>query len=110
MSAHQHTPGNVLGYQYNKKDGYVHLSDLPPDSYQLRECRIVPLVRESDYLALRAQNAELLADLLAALVQSIESAGFHVCGPTDSRVAEHGEPAWVCNARLAIARATGSAS
>ena len=50
------------------------------------------------------------AELLAALVQSIESAGFHVSGPTDSRAAEHGEPAWVCNARLTLARATGSAS
>ena len=66
---------------------------------------VLETVAEERY-RLRAQNAYLLA----ALVQSIESAGFHVCGPTDSRVAEHGEPAWVCNARLAIARATGSAS
>lgn len=41
--------------------------------------------------------------LQAALVQAIEAAGFAISGPTDSRAAEHGEPAWVCNARAAIA-------
>ena len=98
MSANQHTPGNVLGYQYNKKDGYVHLSDLPPDSYQLRECRIVPLVRESDYLALRAQNADLLAALYAAL-QSM-----------DARNDDTGLDVVRQIARAAIAKATGAQS
>lgn len=41
--------------------------------------------------------------LSAVLVQAIEAAGFTVAGPTDSRVAERGEPAWVCNARAALA-------
>lgn len=37
------------------------------------------------------------------LIESIENAGFLVSGPTDARVAEHGEPAWVCNARQELA-------
>lgn len=37
------------------------------------------------------------------LIESIENAGFSVSGPTDARVAEHGEPAWVCNARQELA-------
>ena len=41
--------------------------------------------------------------LQGILIQAIEAAGFQVSGPTDSRAAEHGEPAWVCNARAAIA-------
>lgn len=42
------------------------------------------------------------SDVKAALVDAIEGAGFTVAGPTDHRAAEHGEPAWVCNARLSI--------
>lgn len=42
-------------------------------------------------------------DLRNALIQGIEAAGFSVSGPTDVRAAEHGEPAWVCNGRAAIA-------
>ncbi|AMV02098.1 hypothetical protein [Xanthomonas citri] len=38
-----------------------------------------------------------------ALLRAIEEAGFDVSGPTDSRAAEHGEPAWVCKARAALA-------
>lgn len=49
-------------------------------------------------------------DLVYVLVQAIEHAGFSVSGPTDVRAAEDGEPAWVCNARAAIAEATGSAA
>ena len=51
---------------------------------------------------LRAQNAELVA----VLARAVESAGFSLGGPTDWRAAEHGESAWVCNARAVIARAT----
>jgi hypothetical protein len=40
-----------------------------------------------------------------ALMQAIEAAGFSVSGPGDVRAAEHGEPAWVCNARGALAEA-----
>jgi len=47
------------------------------------------------------------AKLLATLVQAIEACGYSISGPTDSRAAEHGEPAWVCNARAAIAKAKG---
>lgn len=39
----------------------------------------------------------------SALIAAIEGAGFNVSGPTDSRAAEDGEPAWVCNARAALA-------
>jgi hypothetical protein len=39
------------------------------------------------------------------LIQAVEAAGFSTHGPTDARAAEHGEPAWVCNARAAIANA-----
>lgn len=44
-------------------------------------------------------------ELLTRLVQAIEASGCSVSGPTDSRAAEDGEPAWVCNARGAIANA-----
>lgn len=37
------------------------------------------------------------------LVQAIEASGHSVSGTTDSRAAEHGEPAWVCNARGLLA-------
>ncbi|UIF89456.1 hypothetical protein [Cupriavidus sp. UYPR2.512] len=43
------------------------------------------------------------SELESGLVQAIEASGFSVSGPTDSRAAEHGEPAWVCNARGALA-------
>lgn len=43
--------------------------------------------------------------LVAALIQAIEEDGFEVSGPTDPRAAEHGEPAWVCNARAVLAEA-----
>jgi hypothetical protein len=40
-----------------------------------------------------------------ALREAIISEGHRISGPTDHRVAEDGEPVWVCNARLFIARA-----
>jgi hypothetical protein len=43
------------------------------------------------------------SELESVLIQAIEASGFSVSGPTDSRAAEHGEPAWVCNARGALA-------
>lgn len=46
--------------------------------------------------------------LSQALVQAIEESGFMISGPTDVRAAEHGEPAWVCNARAVLAESTGS--
>lgn len=42
--------------------------------------------------------------MLKALIEAVEASGFSVSGPTDVRAAEHGEPAWVCNARAAIAK------
>lgn len=50
------------------------------------------------------------SELIKVLVQAIEASGFSVCGPADSRTAENGEPAWVCNARSAIADALGGAN
>lgn len=51
-------------------------------------------------------------DLLAALKElgnqlqaRVESAGHVIWGPSDVRAAENGEPAWVCNARGALAQA-----
>lgn len=48
-------------------------------------------------------------ELLNALVQAVEASGFRLSGPTDSRAAEDGEPAWVCNARAAIAECHAAA-
>jgi len=54
--------------------------------------------------ALRVERLQDAAPNLAqALVQAIEASGFSVSGPTDVRAAEHGEPAWVCNARAILA-------
>jgi hypothetical protein len=53
-------------------------------------------------------NARLIAaapDLLAVLCEAVQVCGFALSGPTDSRAAEDGEPAWVCAARAAIAKA-----
>ncbi len=44
-----------------------------------------------------------IEELRKVLIQAIEAEGFSVSGPTDVRAAEHGEPAWVCNARAALA-------
>ena len=46
-----------------------------------------------------------LQSLSAVLIQAVEASGHRLAGPTDSRAAEHGEPAWVCTARLALADA-----
>ncbi|MWL91808.1 MULTISPECIES: hypothetical protein [Cupriavidus] len=54
------------------------------------------------------QEQVALPEVEAVLVQAIEASGFSVSGPTDSRAAEHGEPAWVCNARGALARANAT--
>ncbi len=47
----------------------------------------------------------LIEEMSSVLVAAIESASFTVSGPTDPRVAENGEPGWVCKARLLIAEA-----
>lgn len=57
--------------------------------------------REAAALAERELIKQLA--LRDALIQAIKASGHSVSGPTDVRVAEHGEPAWVCNARTAIA-------
>lgn len=49
-------------------------------------------------------NARLIAQAPAmfdVLIQAIEESGHKVSGPTDWRVAEDGEPLWVCKAREA---------
>ena len=66
------------------------------------------IVNEDHRIELFA-NARLIAaapDLLTTLIEAIERSGFSVSGPTDSRAAENGEPAWVCRAREVIADAT----
>ena len=53
-------------------------------------------------------NARLIAaapELIATLTDAVEDAGFSLSGPTDHRVAEDGEPKWVCRAREVIAKA-----
>lgn len=49
-------------------------------------------------------------ELRNALIQAVEAAGFSISGPTDVRASENGEPAWVCNARAAIAAADVTAN
>lgn len=52
-------------------------------------------------------NARLWAaapTLVGLLCRAIEASGFSLSGPTDLRAAENEEPAWICNARLVIAR------
>lgn len=44
--------------------------------------------------------------LVEALADCVERSGYRLSGPTDSRAAEDGEPAWVCNARALLAEAT----
>lgn len=48
-------------------------------------------------------DTNLAKNLRNTLIQAVEGAGFSISGPTDVRAAENGEPAWVCNARAAIA-------
>ena len=90
-----HTPGP---WHYNQEDGYIE-SEF---GIIARACGWTDPDDET------LPNARLIAaapDLLAVLVQAVESCGWSLSGPTDSRAAENGEPAWVCNARAAIARA-----
>lgn len=54
----------------------------------------------------RARLISAAPKLLDTLIQAVEASGFSLSGPTDVRAAEHGEPAWVCNARGIIAKAT----
>lgn len=56
--------------------------------------------RRQDALAAAQERSEIES----ALIQAIQESGFSVSGPTDLRAAEHGEPAWVCNARAALAQ------
>jgi hypothetical protein len=59
------------------------------------------------YPDLALQERQLLTrqrdNLANALREAIEDSGLLLSGPTDSRVAEHGEPHWVCRARALIA-------
>jgi hypothetical protein len=53
-------------------------------------------------------NAKLAAaapPVVNLLIRAIEASGFEISGATDMRVAEHGEPAWVCEARATLAKA-----
>jgi hypothetical protein len=52
-----------------------------------------------------APTCTALEAAVTALVQAVQESGHSVSGPTDSRAAEKGEPAWVCEARAAIAEA-----
>ena len=66
----------------------------------LQECEIALSASDVEIDALR----ERVTELQRVLVQAVESTGHRISGPTDSRAAEHGEPAWVCNARAALRR------
>lgn len=50
---------------------------------------------------------ELNRELENCLVRAIDHIGYELPGPTDWRVAENGEPRWVCDARAAIAQSRG---
>jgi hypothetical protein len=66
----------------------------------------IATIRANASLIVRAVNSH--AQLVAALTQAVESSGFSLSGPTNPRAAEHGEPAWVCNARAVIAQTLNS--
>jgi hypothetical protein len=69
-----------------------------------------PEIQPADKPAGHLSLMEIKDQTVAVLIQAVESSGFSISGPTDSRAAEHGEPAWVCNARAAIAGATACVS
>lgn len=83
------------------------------NNYQDKKWRIACDDRRTEYTyttrdeAARAEHqlVKMIA-LKDVLIEAVESSGFSISGPTDSRAAENGEPAWVCNARSAIAEAT----
>lgn len=56
--------------------------------------------------AFLVQCVNACPELVRILSDGIETEGFSLSGPTDIRAAEHGESAWVCGARAAIAKAT----
>lgn len=97
MSAQQHTPGPWAQYA---DDPLVIVN---AEGSSLGEASAGdPFITYAEQLA----NARMFAtapDLRNALMQAVESSGFSLSGPTDPRVAEDDEPAWVCNARAVIA-------
>ncbi len=71
----------------------------------------IDVFRHQARLAIQAakvfeEEAQTHPSVLNALIDAVEVSGYSLSGPTDPRVAEHGEPAWVCRARAAIAAAT----
>jgi len=79
------------------------------NNYPDKKWRIACDNRPTDYkypsrdAAARAELELVKAlSLQSVLVQAIEASGYCVCGPTDVRAAENGEPVWVCNARTVL--------
>lgn len=101
-----YTPG-----PWQAKDGEVTTQRLEGRSF-----RRIAAVQDYGVGSLREvddANARLIAsapELLAVLIQAIESEGYSLSGPTDTRANEDDTPAWVCNARGIIAEATSHAS
>lgn len=90
-------PGVVVGC------GHARCSQCYQDAPRLSTLR--ELDDATARLMVAGAGERTAPDLVAALVDAIEACGFTVSGPTDLRAAEHGEPAWVCRAREAIAKA-----
>jgi hypothetical protein len=99
-----HTPGPWSFEQIGVTDAGPNHDDVfdigPCDREGAMRKRIATVVGDDARLIAAAP------ELLSVLVQAIEASGHSVSGPTDSRAAEHGEPAWVCNARAVISKAT----
>lgn len=55
------------------------------------------------YPQLVAALREAVRELRESLACAIEDSGHSISGPTDTRAAENGEPAWVCSARATLA-------
>jgi hypothetical protein len=95
------------------------MSCYPPGPWRAYGARIKCIDHGVEYTVARVETRRLNEDgikgtaailsaapeMLNVLVQAIEASGFSLSGPTDSRAAEHDEPAWVCNARAVIAKA-----
>lgn len=109
----QYSPWRHGGWYVSNLQYPNRASGCVSSNYPDGKWRIVCDGRPTDYTyptrdaAARAEYELVKAIALKnALTEAIEAAGFQVSGTTDVRASENGEPAWVCNARRAIAEAS----
>lgn len=81
--------------------GDISLYALTDAGYWKRLCR-------QEQAKIVSQTARI-DELRAVLIQAVEHE-HELIGVTDWRVAEHGEPRWVCNARAVLAKGKDGAS